>query len=256
LSDIEGRRRVSLEAIVESGDLGLPILHPGGLEGTRELAELCHVSSGKLVLDVASGTGESACYLAEVFGCRVTGIDHSSYMVETAKRKAEERGLAAEFKNGDAHDLPFDAGTFDVVISECTTCALDKQRAIGEMVRVVRRGGYVGISDLYWKEGASDRLKAKLVELENERPETLTGWAQLFEDGDLQEVQTKDMSDAIATMTRDMRKQLGVRGKFRILLRIIRRWGICPLGTIIATERLFRSENLGYAIIVGRKARW
>lgn len=256
MGDRRSRARVSLEAIVESGDLGLPILHPGGLEGTRELAELCHVSSGKLVLDVASGTGESACYLAEVFGCKVTGIDHSSYMVGTAKRKAEERGLAAEFKNGDAHDLPFDAGTFDVVISECTTCALDKQRAIGEMVRVVKRGGYVGISDLCWKESASPRLKSKLVAIENERPETLMGWAQLFEKGGLQEVHTKDLSDALATMTRDMRKQLGVRGEFRILLRIIKRWGLRPLGRIMASERLFRNENLGYGIIVGRKARF
>jgi arsenite methyltransferase len=255
LDDREGHGQVLLEAIVESGDLGLPILHPGGLEGTRELAELCQVSSGKLVLDVASGTGESACYLAHAFGCKVIGIDRSSYMVETAKRKAEERGLAVGFKNADAHHLPFDTDTFDLVISECTTCALDKQKAIAEMVRVVRRGGHVGISDLYWKEGASERLKAKLVELENERPETLTGWVQLFEDAGLQEVQTKDMSDAIATMTRDMRKQLGVRGGFRILLRIIRRWGIWPLGRMMATERLFRNENLGYAIIVGRKAR-
>jgi SAM-dependent methyltransferase len=75
---------------------GPPVLHPGGLEGTRELAELCRVSSGKRVLDVASGTGERACYLAEVFRCKVTGIDHSGYMVEMAKRKAEKRGLAVE----------------------------------------------------------------------------------------------------------------------------------------------------------------
>lgn len=253
MGDKEGHVQVSLEAIVETGDLGLPILHPGGLEGTRELAELCHISSGKRMLDVASGTGESACYLAEVFGCKVTGIDHSTYMVETAKRKAEERGLAVEFKNGDAHDLPFDAETFDLVISECTTCALDKQKAIAEMVRVVRCGGYVGISDLYWKEGASERLKSKLVELENERPERLAGWVHLFEGEGLQEVKTKNMSGAIATMTRDMRKQLGVLGQLKIMLRIIRRWGIWPLGRIVSAERIFRSKHLGYAIVVGRK---
>lgn len=251
----KSRGRVSLEAIVESGDLGLPILHPGGLEGTRELAEMCHISSGKRLLDVASGTGESACYLAEVFGCKVTGIDHSSYMVEAAKRKADKRGLAIEFTKGDAHDLPFGAEAFDLVISECTTCALNKQRAIGEMVRVVRRGGYVGISDLYWKECASERLKSRLVELENECPETLAGWVCLFERAGLEEVQGKDMSAAIATMTRDMRKQLGVLGQLRIMLRIIGRWGIWPLGRIAAAERIFHSEHLGYAIVVGRKAR-
>lgn len=254
MGDAKSHGQVSLEAIVESGDLGLPILHPGGLEGTRELAELCHISSGKRLLDVASGTGETACYLAEVFGCRVTGIDHSPFMVETAKRKAGERGLPIEFLKGDAHDLPFDAESFDLVISECTACALNKQKAIREMVRVVRRGGYVGMSDLYWKEGASDRLKSRLVDLENERPETLTGWVRLFERAGLQEVHTKDMPGAIVTMTRDMKKQLGVLGQLRILLRIIKDWGIWPLGRIVAAERIFRSQHLGYAIVVGRKA--
>jgi SAM-dependent methyltransferase len=197
--------------------------------------------------------GRKACYLAETFGCKVTGIDHSTYMVQTAKRKAEERGLTVEFKNGDAHDLPFVAETFDLVISECTTCALDKQKAIAEMVRVTRCGGYVGISDLFWKVGAPERLKSRLVELENERPETLAGWVHLFESGGLQEIQTKDMSGAIATMTRDIRAQLGVVGQLKLMLRIIKRWGIWPLGRIMATERIFSDKHLGYAIVVGRK---
>ena len=246
--------QVSLEAIVESGDLGLPVLHPGGLESTRELAELCRVGPGKLLLEVASGTGETACYLAETFGCKVTGVDHSSYMIETAKRKAEERGLAVVFEQGDAHHLPFDAETFDLVISECTTCALDKPKAIGEMARVTKRGGYVGIGDLYWKEGAPERLKSKLVELENERPETLAGWAHLFERAGLEEVRSNDTSATFAAMTRDVKKQLGISGQVRLLLRIIRSWGVWSLGRIMATERIFRSEHLGYAIVVGRKA--
>ena len=106
-------------------------------------------------------------------------------------KKAEERGLAIEFKRGDAHDLPVEAGTFDLVISECTTCALNKPRAIWEMVRVAKPGDYVGISDLYWKEGTPEEMRAKLVELENERPESLAGWAQLFEQAGLEEVHTK-----------------------------------------------------------------
>ena len=119
----------SLEALVEDGDLGFQILHPGGLELTRELAELCCAGPHKRLLDVASGTGESACYLAESFGCRVTGIDHSGFMVETAKRKAQDHNLEVQFQQADAHHLPFEAGTFDAVISECTTCALDKPSA-------------------------------------------------------------------------------------------------------------------------------
>lgn len=129
--------RASLEALVENGDLAFEVLHPGGVELTRELADMCQLKPGQSLPDVASGTGESACYLAESFPCRVTGIDHSVFMAATAKQKARDHNLQIHFQQADAHDLPFEAGTFDV-ISECTTCALDKQRAIGEMVRVAR----------------------------------------------------------------------------------------------------------------------
>ena len=124
---------------------------------------------------------ETACHLVESFGCRVTGVDHSAFMVETARQKATDRKLEIRFDQADAHHLPFEAGTFDVVISECTTCALDKPRAIGEMIRVTRSGGYVGISDLYWKGDAPQSVKSRLAELEGERPENRSRWIRLFE---------------------------------------------------------------------------
>lgn len=248
-------RKVSLEALIESGDVELPVLHPGGLASTRALAEMCHAGPGRRLLDVASGTGETACYLAANLGCTVTGLDHSAYMVQTAKRKAKERGLAVEFREGDAHDLPFEDATFDAAISECTTCALNKQRAIEEMVRVTRRGGYVGISDLYWKENAQDRIKTRLGELENEYPETLAGWTVLFERAGLQEIQTRDLSGSLAAMSHEMRKELGAMGQLRILLRVVRRWGVAALARIAAAERILRNKNLGYAIVVGHKVR-
>jgi arsenite methyltransferase len=176
------RRSASLEALVESGELRtIQILHPGGLKLTRQLAELCHVGENKSVLDVASGTGETACYLAQSFGCRVTGVDHSALMVDVARRKARERNLDINFEVADAHDLRFAAGSFDVVLSECTLCALDKKKALGEMARVARSGGWVGISDLFWKDDAPIDIKQRLAKIEEEHPEELPGWTRLFE---------------------------------------------------------------------------
>lgn len=250
----ENRAKVSLEALVESGDLDLPVLHPGGLESTRELAELCRIAAGKHVLEVASGTGESACFLVQNFGCKVIGLDHSASMVQTARHKALERNLTIEFQLGDAHDLPFASETFDATICECTMCALNKKPAIDEMVRVTRSGGYVGISDLYWQEHAPEPLKAKLVNLENERPETLAGWVEMFQQAGLHEVQTRDLSHALAAMSREMRKQMGISGQLRLVAKVVKRWGIRALVRIESTERIFRSRHLGYAIVVGRKA--
>lgn len=248
-------KRPSLESLIESENLGLEVLHPGGLDVTMELAELCRIGEGTTVLDVASGTGESACYLEERLLCQVTGVDASGYMIERARMKAHERGSDAEFKEGDAHELPFDDGSFDAVISECTTCLLDKARAIGEMVRVARPGGYVGIHDICWKESTPEEMKRRLAELEGERPETLEGWKGLFEAAGLEDVVAVDKSYLIPRWGKNIKRELGLAGQLRIYLRIIRSWGLGGLTSIRESEQIFKSPHTGYGIIVGRKAR-
>ena len=124
---MKNTNKPSLEYLVASGDLALEILHPRGLEITRDLAELCQVTKGARVLDVAAGTGESACYLAESFGCRMVGVHLSDYMVQKARQKSREKNLDIQFTVGDAHRLPFDVGIFDAVLSECTVCLLNKE---------------------------------------------------------------------------------------------------------------------------------
>lgn len=243
----------SLEQLLESGMLQAEILHPGGLVITRELADLCNIGSGKRVLDVASGSGEAACFLTETFRCAVVGVDVSELMINRAKQKAQSRNLDVEFQEGDAHSLPFEKDTFDAVISECTTCVLDKQRAIREMVRVTRPGGRVGIHDLCWKESSPNDLKQRLADLEGERPETLDGWRQLFARSGLTDVVTRDKSDLIASWTNDVKQQLGLLGQVRIYWKILKRWGFGGLRRIKESERVFRSEHLGYGLIVGTK---
>ena len=159
----------SLENLVESGELELAILHPGGLELTLELARLCRIDKDVSVLDVASGTGESACYLAEHTGARIVGIDISGRLIEKARRKAEQRNLKIEFRQADAHQLPFVDAAFDCAVSECSVCLMDKEQALAEMARVVKPGGYVGIHDVCWQPHTPDRIKDRLAEIEGER---------------------------------------------------------------------------------------
>jgi SAM-dependent methyltransferase len=243
----------SLEALIESEDLGLEILHPGGLEITKELADLCHIDRGTIVLDVASGTGESACYLVQNLGCQVTGVDISDQLIKRAIRKAIERGLIIEFKKGDAHNLPFVDNTFDAVISECTTSLLDKEQAIREMVRVAKPGGYVGIHDVYWKEGTPERLKQRLEEIEGEKPETLEGWKNLFGKAGLRDVITVDKSYLIPDWENDIRKEIGILAQLKIFLRTVKKWGIGGFRNILESMQIFKSQHMGYSIIVGWK---
>ena len=91
-------------------------------------------------------------------------------MLDRARKKASSRGLSIDFRRGDAHHLPIDDSSCDAVICECTMCALDKERALGEMRRILKIGGYAGIHDLCWQKDAPASLKRELVELESEAP--------------------------------------------------------------------------------------
>jgi arsenite methyltransferase len=142
-------------------DYGLPLYfdmqakmghtkHLGGKAATNKLATLCQLEPGKTILNVGSGAGISAAYVAETFGCRVVGVDLLPGMLASSERWAAERGLAdqMEFKLGDAQDLPFDDNQFDALICESVCIFVpDKARAISEFRRVVKQGGYIGLNE-------------------------------------------------------------------------------------------------------------
>jgi arsenite methyltransferase len=245
--------RPSIERLIENEDLGIEILHPGGLALTVEFARLCGVREDAQVLEVASGTGETSCLLTSEFGAHVTCLDLSSLMLLRARSKARRRALQVGWVRGDAHALPFADSLFDAVLSECTLCYLDKPRALREMVRVARPGAAVGIHDLCWRPGTPEKLKQRLRELEDEEPETRDGWQALFEGAGLIAIEVQDRSDLIPDWIRGTRSQLGVLGYVRIAATVLQTWGLHGLRSVLASERIFASPHLGYAIIIGRK---
>jgi SAM-dependent methyltransferase len=125
--------------------------HPGGLALTARLGELLALSPRDRVLDVASGRGESAIFLAGRFGCRVTGIDFGAANIAESRLRAEVASVAnlVRFEPGDAELLDDPDGSFDVDLSECAYCTFpDKRAATSEFARVLRPGGRLGLSDL------------------------------------------------------------------------------------------------------------
>jgi arsenite methyltransferase len=125
--------------------------HPGGLRLTEELAGLLALNSDSLILDVASGKGTSALFLAGRFGCRVVGVDLSEENVKQASAEALTQGLdkQVEFRLGDAEALPFESSLFDAIVCECAFCTFPgKAVAAAEFYRVLKPGGRVGIRDI------------------------------------------------------------------------------------------------------------
>ena len=80
------------------------------------LVTACGVSSGQRVLDVAAGTGNVAIRAAQA-GASVVASDVTPENFEAGRRAARAAGVDVEWVEGDAQDLPFEDGEFDVVTS-------------------------------------------------------------------------------------------------------------------------------------------
>ncbi len=125
--------------------------HPGGLKLTKELCEKLNLSPKDKVLDLASGLGTTAIFLAEEFGVSITGIDVSEINVKKSNLLAQDKGLGerVKFVVANAEKLPFEDQSFDVIISECSLCLFqNKELAILEMNRLLKFGGRLGITDV------------------------------------------------------------------------------------------------------------
>ena len=135
--------------------------HPGGIRLTERLGMLLGLTIRSRVLDIASGKGTSALFLAEHFGCEVIGVDYGAQNVEQANAAAAAKGLEkrVSFQTGDAERLPFADASFDAVICECAFCTFpDKRAAADEFARVLRSGGSVGIERPDARSGVVERI--------------------------------------------------------------------------------------------------
>ncbi|RSN45906.1 SAM-dependent methyltransferase [Amycolatopsis sp. WAC 04197] len=98
------------------------------------------------VLEVAVGTGLNLPLYPD--GVTLTGIDLSDGMLAIARGRAERLGHPVTLRRADAHDLPFEADSFDTVVCTLGLCAIpDDGRALREMARVLRPGGRLILLD-------------------------------------------------------------------------------------------------------------
>jgi SAM-dependent methyltransferase len=109
------------------------------------LCESVDLRAGERVLDAACGSGNAALAAARRF-CRVVGVDGDPALLARARRRADAEGLEATVLEGDAGDLPFPDGAFEVVLSAGGALVTpDPERTAGELLRVCRPGGRIGM---------------------------------------------------------------------------------------------------------------
>lgn len=125
--------------------------HSNGRAATRSLLEFARIPAGSRVLDVGSGLGGPARYLAVTQGCDVTGIDLTPEFCAVANELSRLTGLAdrTRFQVGDALELSFSQAQFDVVWTmQMQMNIQDKRRLYAGFARVLKPGGRFVCQDI------------------------------------------------------------------------------------------------------------
>jgi len=137
-------------------DFGHSIRTPAERAAWDRILDLLLAGRGTLdALDAGCGTGFLSFEL-QARGHRVTGVDFAPAMLAEARRKATERGAPVRLEQADAEQLPFPAGSFDLVISRHVLWTLPHpEAAIGEWIRVLRPGGRLVVVDGQFDPGAT-----------------------------------------------------------------------------------------------------
>jgi ubiquinone/menaquinone biosynthesis C-methylase UbiE len=160
----------------------------------------------------------------------------------------------------DVRELPFETGRFDGAICESVLAMVkDQHKALGELVRVVKPGGYVGISEATWIAEATSEV---LEYLGNTLggflyARTEEGWEQLLGDGGLQDIVAKVTPVTVGDETRQRFRRQGCRNMPRMWWRFFTvalrnpEYRAFMRGALSMPDMAF--DYWGYGLFAGRK---
>jgi len=135
--------------------------HIGGREATVHFISQLGFGEGMRILDIGSGIGGTARYVAANHGCHVTGIDLTPEYCEVATLLAEKVGLAHQvsYQQGSALDIPFDDRTFDgVYMVHVGMNIADKLTLFQEVHRILKPSAVFGIYDILEGHSGGDLI--------------------------------------------------------------------------------------------------
>lgn len=234
--------------------------HLGGQKATDDLTELCQIGRGQTILNVGSGAGISATYLAQTYGCKVIGVDILPGMVASAQKRAEEKGFSnqLDFRVADARDLPFEDDLFDALFSESVNTFIpDRENAMREYVRVVKPGGYIGFNEAIWIKEPTEEIAEIITEATSQHLKSPHIWDDLFRQAGLIDLVVETYPMDMRSEARHQKGFLSIGDYMRLLGRMV-----VLLFKDSETRGLLKYagsnpsqyfEYMGYGLFVGRK---
>ncbi len=223
------------------------------------MGELCRIDKSQNVLVVGCGTGFNACHLARKFGCTLVGVDLAGETIKKANERAENEKLSdtVDFRVGDAYDLPFEADTFDVVITQFVSQFLDMEKAHREFTRVLKKGGRIGINEIFKDREMPPKIAGNILEAERiiseitELPfiiHTSGEWRWCLENAGLKKVEIhKNMEPMSLSEAPQMFRDMGGFGFF---LKLIINMTKITLSSKVIRNRFKKMDN-AKRILVG-----
>ncbi len=134
--------------------------------GCGDPITLASLRPGQTVLDLGSGAGLDCFFAAKKVGeaGHVIGVDMTPEMIERARSSAKRLNIQnVEFRQGYLEELPVDANTVDVIISNCViNLAPDKSKVFTEAFRVLKSGGKFAVSDIVTDGPLPEPIKKSL----------------------------------------------------------------------------------------------
>jgi sarcosine/dimethylglycine N-methyltransferase len=183
------------EAVLQQHDQD----HYGGTAATDRLIAEAAVRAQDVVLDVCSGMGGPARYLAWKTGCEVTGLDLTASRVEGATELTRLARLSGSvrFVHGNALDMPFEDASFTLAIAQESFAHIpDKPRLLGECARVLQPGGRLVFSDILHRGNLSVDDAQRLSDgMTFSEIETLDGYAQQLRSRGMKVVRLLDLTE-------------------------------------------------------------
>ncbi len=234
--------------------------HLGGSAATQRLARCCILQPGDVVLDLGCGTGYSACLLAQQYGLRVVAVDRSAAVLQRARERIAAAGVGQQVSlvQADLHALNFPAAMFDAVIAESVLVFCDQPRALAEIHRVLKPGGFFGSNELTFLASPPPEWKKLLSSAYFDltiQPRRGEEWFNLFEQAGF-----GDVSAVLQPLSlqQQFANHIRVDGWRRYFAAVVR--GLADPGARAAflTPTMLRAwraypRYVGYGLYVGRK---
>ena len=125
-------------------------LHARGLPATVDLSDRLPIERGQHILDIGCAVGGPARYMADRFGCRVSGIDITPGFIKAGKELNRLTRMAdrVDLRVGDGATLPYEDSSFDGAYTQHVTMNVaDRAAFFAEAFRVIRPGGFFALSE-------------------------------------------------------------------------------------------------------------